>query len=330
MKKVICYVLLFIQIIFLYGCSSKDVKNNDINNDENPFNIQGNMNIDYSYGHGVISPDPEKRLLKYTGEDISIKYELDNGEKECSLGIMIFINGIPQPYKTDIDGNYENMKIFKMGINEKKELSLSFKPVVGKKGEILPAHFIVMLNPEVKQNTENFKYFGHDQKISQLLPWRMEFLADANINSQNSNVEYKKVKMNDEFKNKFARKDKDGNESNKLDNNTFLTISVDEKEYNESKLEIEKNSEKLSIDFYGGHSGEYRLMVFLDNKTVPVNKESHYIDVILEKDTIVKVPLSINKEFYKDKSNLYIIAVPIGESNIDNREVLKSGSIIIY
>lgn|GEM_PF-1743202 len=330
MKKIICYVLLFIQVIFLYGCSSKDVKSNSINSNENPFNIQGNMNVDYSYGHGVISPDPEKRLLKYNGGDISIKYELDNGEKECSLGIMIFINGIPQQYKTDIDGNYENMKIFKMGINEKKELSLSFKPVEGKKGDTLPVHFIVMLNPEVKKNTENFKYFGHDQKISQLLPWRMEFLADANINSQNSNVEYKKVKMNDEFKNKFARKDKDGNESNKLDNNTFLTISVDEKEYNESKLEIEKKSEKLSIELYGGHSGEYRLMVFLDNKTVPVNKENHYIDVTLEKDTIVKVPLSINKEFYKDKSNLYIIAVPIGESNIDNREVLKTGSIIIY
>ncbi|WP_142413596.1 hypothetical protein [Hathewaya massiliensis] len=329
MKKLICLILVTI-VLFLGGCGKEEVKQSNLGKEENPFNIQENEKVDYSFGHGVINPDPEKRVLTYNDKDISLIYELSNEQKECSLGIMIFLNGVLHPYKAEGDKETTDMKVFKLGKNETKQIPLSFKPVVGKKGDKLPVNFVVMLNPEIQKYNKNFKNFAHNQNITQLIPWKIEFLSDTNNNLEVSDIKDNKVKMDNEFKSKFIQKDRNGQERNRLDNMSFLSILVEGKKYNKSTLEIEKSLDKLSVQLYGGKPGKYRLMVFLDNEPIRVNGKNQLFDVDLEKDNITSVPLSLNKELIKGKSNLYVMAVPIGEQNIEYRDLLKTDSLVIY
>jgi len=200
MKKVISGVLLIIMVLSFWGCSNQSSESinlqttTNLNEEEtNPFEISEKESIDYSMGHGVNKPDPDKRVIEYTGQPIEIQYFFDNGPAECSSGLFVFVNGFLQPYRVDGDVEKE-FYVFPLASNEQKTVNITFEPVCGEAGETLSVYFASMLNPKVIKYTDDFKYFGHNHKISQLLPWKLEYKKSCKNAAQEKSIDSKEIK----------------------------------------------------------------------------------------------------------------------------------------
>ena len=82
----IAILILIITIpIMIISFKQDDLKSTDLNLNEK---------ITASYGIEIES-------LKYDGDVITAEITYTNGSKDCEVGIIIFVNGISQPYYTD-------------------------------------------------------------------------------------------------------------------------------------------------------------------------------------------------------------------------------------
>ncbi|GAC40918.1 hypothetical protein [Paenibacillus popilliae] len=54
-------------------------------------------------GHGLVNPDRDEngdmRPLRYNGGELTIPYAVNASGKAKNVGFLVFIDGIPQPYK---------------------------------------------------------------------------------------------------------------------------------------------------------------------------------------------------------------------------------------
>lgn len=89
--------------------------------------------------HIIIEND---EVINFSGEPISLTYEIENLGNDISLGLYMSINGILQQYTVN------NQKSISHTINvkkrETKKIDFSFIPNVGKKGEeynLISSHY---------------------------------------------------------------------------------------------------------------------------------------------------------------------------------------------
>lgn len=331
MYRVVTIIFTLVFMISLAGCKSENKKVNTDKKHDNPFELKGSTNatIDYSFGFGVDSPDPDKRILTYNGKDVEVSYSFNNGPNECNLGLRIYVNGLIQPYRINKETKEETMKEFPLKGNENKKFIISFIPVTGEKGDNLSVFFVTMLNPQIVKYSSDFKFFGNNQKINQLLPWKMTFLKDTEKRSSNISTEFKTNAMSDDFKKKFIQHPGTDKERNALDNKLFLELMNGNTVIDTDKLDINENEKKeITVRAYGGNTGRYRISVYLDHKLIPIEGNYDYADVDIAKDCISSITFTLDEQKYKESNDLYAVAVPVA-GNTSMAEVVKSDSIVL-
>ena len=63
--------------------------------ESSPFSEEQNDEM-MAYGFGLVSPDPDTNIV-YDGEPVEVEYYIDNDSVPISTGMLMFVNGIPQP-----------------------------------------------------------------------------------------------------------------------------------------------------------------------------------------------------------------------------------------
>jgi len=95
-----------------------------------------------------------EKVMEYTGEPITVKYYVDTGESWNwpDKGIMVYIDGVRQTFSAKVgEQEHKNIEMLHME-NEKgteKNVEITLKPNVGKKGDEMYLSVVVIFDPEV-------------------------------------------------------------------------------------------------------------------------------------------------------------------------------------
>lgn len=271
----------------------------------------------------VVSPTPKNMLLTYNGKPIQIEYQF-MCEKACTMGLMIFVNGMLQPYKVVTSGDITTMHTVEMSDQDTKRFKLEFTPVCGEKNDKLVVIFANVYNAKVMELSGNINTFGNNQKISQPLPWTLILNEDCEQNDFEISTEYKKQVMTTKEKSEFIKIDNDGNRRNLLDNACVVEIRKKNMLLSGKVAFSTQDTNNLNIYIYGNMTGKYRLSLYGDFKQLPING-CDYVEVDIYKNEYAIVPFTYDAKFIAQYKNLFAILAPMDFKN----GLEKSASIYI-
>ncbi len=315
MKKNISFALFFCLSLLLMGCVQKD-KSSDMHIQEqsnNPFNLnemeESGANVQASYGYSIVNYDKENRLIEYKKEEeiLNIEYAIDNSGKSCEVGMIMFMDGIPQSYIVNGVKEY----IFPVFLEEKskKNVSVLYHPSVVDKGAEHRVFFACIYEPHYVASEENNGY-GNYHNILPMLPWTLE--GQGNILKIDICKEYEVQSMNEEFRSKYIDKNSDGTIRNRLEHTTIFQYLQDG-EVTYDKINIKDGKAKFQIQAFGDMKITYRLSAFVNNEPVDLFDGCSYLDISVEKDKITVINIDMNIDDIKlDKFNsLDVFYAPI-------------------
>lgn len=294
MKKLkIPFILMFIigTIIIIFNKQRINI------NDNIPSNSNLNQEITASYGIEINS-------LNYEGDVICADITYENGPIDCEVGVVLFVNGISQPYYTDLNEEESYIIPCNLNKNTSKTIKLKFKPIVGKKDEELSIVVGSMLNPSFQSNIS----YGNNQKVFFLEP---QTIICQNNTTNNSFSFFKDFNLN--------------NISTKDELNNDITVSQGNGIVN--RIKIENDKLKCTINLYGKDDNEYILSAYINHEIIPAFSDLYYAKVESNKEKIssVLIDFDISNLSLNDYNNFYIIAIPTQ----NNERAYKLDTVIL-
>ncbi|WP_276624192.1 hypothetical protein [Syntrophomonas wolfei] len=283
-------------------------------------NIVLTQEIFASFTHGILDPDPEIRNLVYDGKNVTVQYNILNGEQDASFGLLIFTNGVLQPFCIN-DGSDTTMYRFNVLKNQSVTFPISFDPVQLNEKENT-VYFLLMLDPDFYPEDKT-QPFGHNHSISQLLPWK---LVNNSAGSRTSKINIASI---ENFQQKQIEKSPPEFDQKDQKSDSPLELNIN----SECPIELNNNAKKISVplNISSKINGKYRVSVFINHEPINAFDGCDYIDIDCDKDTNYKLTVNIDSSDLKDSNNFaYAIAVPV-DYNFDGLDiqVAKSASVIL-
>ncbi len=290
------------------------------------------------WGFGVEWEEGKELVLDYA-PTVSFRYFVDNSGKTTDFGLLLFVNGIRQPYRTEENSENKIMHTFDVNQDERKVQTIEFEPVVGEKGDEVLVEIVTMFQPDFIQ-TENSNYeFNH--RISSLYPSRLSVTQETDLSEPKVCSEYEITPISDELRQEFNEMSSTGASSgNALDNSVYIETLKNDVFYTPKDLQEVKydstpftTNDSVTLCMYGGESCKYRVSMYINHELVTGAFDgADYIDMTPSRDSICKKRIDLEKLnlSLEDYNHLYFIAVPFyTNDNLGERMVLKSASVTL-
>ncbi len=292
-----------------------------------------------SYSYGVNWKDGKEFVLDYAST-VSFDYFVENDNTTTDFGLLLFVNGISQPYRTDAEPENKTMHIFNVNGSEKKTQTISFEAVTGEDGEELWVDVVSMLQPDYVQETN--AYYG---LISSLYPSKLLVTEKTGKTDPKICTDYVTEQISDEMRQKFGTMgEKGGAGKNSLDQNTtiealkngVLITPAERLQKGENKLDITpfQTSDFVELCMYGGKTPcKYRVSMYVNHELVKGAFDgADFIDMTASRDEICRKKLVLSELglTLNEWNHLYFVAVPFyTDDNFEERMVLKSPSVTL-
>ena len=173
-------IALLISVLATSGCNhEKPTSSVDVSG--NPFQEhQGSQEDTLRISHGIIDPDPQTGKLVYNDAPVTCTYMLNNEGAKTEWGIVIYVNGVQQPYTVDNGAQESVCHIFTVGEKSRKDLKITFTPIIGKSGQDLSVIFATVLKPSyILEEKEISTGYGYYHSYSTGLPMQLIMNQDA-------------------------------------------------------------------------------------------------------------------------------------------------------
>ncbi len=324
MSRKLLFIISF-TLILLVGCSGNSnkkqiEKETEKNNDELVEQFQENDVISESSGMiGYGFPDDSPDQYVYQGTAIEIPYYIENmgevGEENADVGLLLFVNGEPQPFSVGEAGeNREEavMQKFSLSPGEKKELILSFHPVSGKKGENIGVIPATIWNPDFLPKSKDKPNFGNCLQLGANIPLTIQMKSDGKALYTHAETDAKLVDIPEEIL--AAYEGTEGEDSyDILDNSVGFTIEPSEK--NTRLLRAENGKADITMNLYGGKQVTDKITVFINNEPIVING-GNYIKVDTKKGKMWQIKFSLDVSKYGESSTIYAVAMTSGKDYV--------------
>lgn len=271
----------------------------------------------------VVTPNPENMTLTYTGGPVLVTYRFQC-EKPCTMGLMIYVNGILQPYTVLSTGKETTMHTVDMGENDTQQFQLEFTPVCGKSGDELVVIFANVYNAKVMELAGDVNTFGNNHKISQPQPWTLKLNADSPNNVFDISDDFKTKEFSAEDKSNFIRTDRDGNRRDQLDNCCYIEIRQKGEVLSSQVVMNQSTDNNLELYIYGNLTGKYRVSIYGDFARIPINGHD-YIEVDVKKGEYTVIPFVLTADDADKYKNIFAVLAPMEFKNA----LSKSPSIYV-
>lgn len=291
-----------------------------------------------SFGYGVEWEDGKEFILNYA-PTVSFQYYVDNSGNKTDFGLLIFVNGVRQPYRTGENSENKIIHIFDVDQDERQVQTIEFEPVVGENGDKVSVEIATMFHPDYI-NTEKSSY-GFSHRISSLYPSSLSVTQETGLSEPKVCSEYEVTPISEELRQEFNQMSSTGGYGgNALDNGIFIETLKNDVYYTPAdRLEAEYDitpftmQDSVTLCMYGGESCTYRVSMYINHELVTGAFDgADYIDITPSKNSICKkaIDLKALNLSLLDYNHLYFIAVPIYTSdNFEGRMVLKSESVTL-
>lgn len=304
-KKTLNFITIVSLVILIFtGCDSEQSKTN------------GHITSEVEFSYNLVDFD---KTIEYNGSPISLTFELYNKADDAEFGIMIFIGGTIQKFKTLEYSKNEYMHTYSLKQNNKKSIDIELLPQNVDAGKY-DLYVIAILNPSFTAEAPNY-IFGYNHKIT-YASTKINITMDLPSNvytytdSKSSQITQEEI---DSYKNS------DG--SNQLDK--FMDCIIVNNGAKEDR-KIMLGDGNLNIDFklLGGDAASYYLTIFINHKPIKINNKYNNALINLEKEKSSTVSFNYDFKDIADNSVIYAIAIP-ADMSTDTVYPIKSDSIMI-
>jgi hypothetical protein len=345
-------LLLMTLVVLIVGCSNEsqnsnkdDSDNTNISND-NPFELNDeDAVIMGTIGHGFVNPkldESGRRLpLQYNGGELEINYYVNASGKAKNVGFLVFVDGIPQPYKFNTtEAPYEYMHIINLEEDNKDTpFTFFFTPVKGKQGDTLNVSITSIYNPAfIPDMKETSSYGGYHEALGVVNPLFFEKNAEALEASKIpkydylNNVSLSKEPITDKLLEKYNVIQKVDLET--LEKQVFSELYFDgESAMNVDNLQV-NDSGTLHVNFkLFGHPGvRYRNTFYINHQALSTNDGDTSFEVELAKGEVAVIDAEIDLERLEDFNTFYVVSVPMNAEDFPDDVIVlqKTQSILLY
>lgn len=342
-------VALVAVVMLAAGCSTKNAGedgSSDISNtDSNPFELDDKDTVVLGHiGHGLANPELDEtgaRLpLRYSGGELKLDYTVNAAGKAKNVGFLVFVDGIPQPYKINTaDSPYEYMHIFELeGDDVQTPFSFIFTPVTGKQGETLSVSIASVYNPAfIPDMKETSSYGSYHDTLESMFSLIFDKDAEAlDVSSIPHNEYLSDVRLSAELITKEMMETQGGFvtiDLETLEKNVFSRLYFDGAVLSKiDNLQV-KDSGTLHVTFQiFGHPGvRYRNTFYINHKPL-IGKEGSTFETVLAKGEAAVIDADIDLGKLEELNTFYVVSVPVNAADFPDDVVVleKTASILLY
>ncbi|MBE3594601.1 MAG: beta-glucanase/beta-glucan synthetase [Candidatus Carbobacillus altaicus] len=350
MKKLWGYKLtLFLTIIAVLaaGCSPNNPNNGETNAPSepthNPFeaNEQDTLILG-SIAHGFANPqlDEKGRILplQYNGGELKINYIVRASGKAKNVGFLVFVDGIPQPYKFNTtEAPYEYMHIFDLeGDDQDTPFTFVFTPITGKKGDTLHLSIASVYNPAfIPDMKETDSYGGYQTTLES--GRSLIFTQDADA-LDSSSIPWQEVLSNVRLSTKPVTKEllerHSGFETvdmEALDKKVYSELHVDGAVRQDNYQVKKSGTLHVTFNLFGHPGMRYRNTFYLNHKAL-TSKDGTSFETTLSKGNVAVIDADIELENLEDFNTFYVVSVPLNADDFPDDVVVleKTPSLLLY
>ena len=330
-KKTILIILLFCLLLAAFGIlnysrsikkaeqdqtadnSLSDQINNDaadsFTDDSESINLGG-----YSFGIIRSSDDRQDRqVYEYDGEELHIPYKVEGMDESIrsDFGLMVFVDGISQPYKILYkDGRITNEQYlhkFYLNNRERHEFDIVFTPVTAKEGDRLGIVFAAILKPDFMPEDGNYGiYHAISANTAQEIYFKTMPAVKKDLTAYSEYTVHEIPQDRIDKLSFFTA----GNESNPIDSNFITEITVNDKQT--TKIKADSDKIRFTFSIYGGLEAVYRTMFFIDHEPIKI-MGADYLETKTEKGMMCSADLEIDIAGMNRRSTLYAVTNPTGK-----------------
>lgn len=339
-------ISLFCVSIFMTGCGKEiSIDEFELNNTkagtENSVGTDDDIPVFENLGtlsHGVDWGDDEKDFsVVYEGGMLEIPYSMSGSGVCTSVGFLIFLDGIPQPYRIkDTNEEYKYMHVVEGEENEEKKFVISFVPVKGKSGDKVTLSINSIANPSfIPDMVSTFDYGVSHNSIEAV--YDITFKQDAEIMPEIpdtvnilNHLRDEQTDMDEEEKKYIEERSLDA-ELN-LDESVYDDLIMDENSMLiDRKMDLsDKDTVHVSYIMMGHPGVEYKVNFYLDHQLLTDDSgEVYEIELVTGKMNTIEFDMDVSKV---NDGSFYVVAVPVNAKDYpdDSIAAMKYQSIHLY
>ena len=246
-----------------------------------------------SFGlHGGEGTEHDPYYVYQGGEMPILIYMKAEGFSSMGLGVVLFLDGRPQPYRTVDEENYSYMHTFYPEDNEPYEIDAYMIPVTGQTGDTLELYAMSILWPD---------YFLNDAPVAFQYTFGstgngrpVKFQADPPAQEPPEPL-YPVISCTTEFEDLESWEITDWSTED-LRHKVEWEFTINGIEEGDN-LYGYSGEEPLTLryEIWGGTAGEYGLILYIDNQPVCVDEEQlHSIEIQNGKKTIIEIKVDMS------------------------------------
>ncbi len=344
------YVLLLLALILLAtGCSNENPNKGEgdtiTNGNDNPFEVNDDDTVVMGYvSHGFDNPEVDENgemlPIHYKGEELKIDYSVSASGKAKNIGFLLFVDGIPQPYKfNNTEAPYEYMHIFDLEKDDKDTpFTFLFTPVTGKKGENLNVNITSIYNPAFMPDMEKTSSYGGYHTTLQALS---SLFFDEDVSGTTSIPKYdylRNIRQSTEQVTKELMEKHEKHSAMKIDLETLEKLVINELNLDgDGVMNVDNfqvnDSGTLNVTFkLFGHPGlKYLNTFYLNHQALSTKDGKTSFEMELAKGEVAVMDIEIDLERLEDFNTFYVVSVPKNIEDFPEESLLqKSESILLY
>lgn len=339
--SLVCVAVLCLLSLSVTGCASYDIADSlgDVASSypavENPFETDADAGFFAAIGHGLANNEIDEesgrhKPLVYHGGEMAVDYTVHADGKASNTGFLLFLNGIPQPYK--IDGEMTYLVSLQLpGDNEDYPFTFRFTPVTGKEGETAVLTIVSVFYPDFKPDMDETSAYGNYHNI---LPYQCEVLMQAKPETADipdtapviSDLSYITQKATKTFL------------EEELPAFGYGAVTAEENPYGVCQV-IAYNGKLVfdNLDVSDGVHITYKTYepsgiamettFFIDHKPIATEDGKTVFRTETGKEDVAVIEFDIDAAALNEQSTFYAVSVPVGTSD---SMAIKTLSILFY
>lgn len=281
--------------------------------------------------------DEENYSFTYGGGELEIPYMMIGSGICRNTGFLLYLNGVPQPYKIKgQEEDYRYMHIIEGGEDTEEDFVFCFVPVTGNSGDQMTLSINSISNPAfLPDMVETFDYGMSHGTIE--AAYRVSFWEDAKEQPEGADV------LNLVSGAELVQSDIDKEEKAYMEESKMETkLDLEHKIYSDLRMDGESMELNRKFELNGkdtvhisyvmmGHPGiRYRVSFYLDHRLLTDGEQSVY-EVELETGKMTTVEFDLDASAITD-SSFYAMAVPVNAEDYPEEvfSIMKYNTIHMY
>lgn len=291
-----------------------------------------------SWGSGADWKDGRMYVLDYA-PTVSLRCyeELDGAVND--VGLLLFVNGFSQPYRTDEEPFVQTMHIAEVPPGERKYITVEFEPVAGELGDTLSVEIITMLHPRfmpTPQTKESELFISHS--LHPFMPSKLSVTEKTGVTEPAVCTDYTAEPVTEALRKQYLVMGSTGSYSgeNRLDSTVFLEVTQNAGIVTPAGMlggaarELSFSADApVTLCMLGGQRCTYRVSLFADHELVHGAFDGcDYLDMTPAPDTLCKKEIDLGTLGLpaEGQHHIYFAAVPFYTGKNAGEEVIKSVS----